>query len=67
MTIRELREWFDDAGFVAFLVLLPGIAALAWREHRREKRQQAERALQLLDESFRRAKKLDPSSDSHRR
>lgn len=67
MTIREIREWFDDAGFVAFLVLLPIAVVFAWREHRRLKLQ-AERDLQqLLDESFRRAKKLDPSSDSHRR
>ena len=56
----------DDAGFVVFL-LLPIVAGLAWREHRREKRLQAERTLQLLDESFRRAKKLDPLSDPHRR
>lgn len=67
MTLRELKELVDDAGFVAFLLLLPGVAALAVREYFRLRRSRRDAEQQLLDESFRRAKKLDPSSDSHRR
>lgn len=67
MTLRELRELVDDAGFVAFLLLLPGVAALAVREHFRLRRSRKDAEQRLLDESYRRAKSLDPSIDSRRR
>lgn len=67
MTIRELRELVDDAGFVTFLLLLPGVAALAIREHFRLRRSRKDAEQRLLNESFRRAKKLDPWNDSQQR
>lgn len=67
MTIRELREWFDDAGFVAFLLLLPGVIFMAWREWILEKRRRRRENQKALHQSFKRAKALDSSSTQHRR
>lgn len=53
-----------------FIALLVGavLFGFLWRADVRAKRRHERMQLdRFLDESFRRAKKLDPSSDSHRR
>lgn len=69
--LREFRwmleEWLADAGFVAFLLLLPGAVFMAWREWVREKRRRRRENQKALHQSFKRAKALDSSSSHHRR